>query len=90
MYELINVLPPGNFAVFAIATVLFVIDCKELKLAQTTCINKPALLIFVPNWYIRVHLLSVKSYANEQKCKQWRHDESAHIGASKMTEPRFH
>ena len=49
MYELINVLPPSNFAVFAIATVLFVIDCKELKLAQTTCINKPALLIFVPN-----------------------------------------
>ena len=32
-----------------------------------------------------------KSYANEQKCKQWRHDESTYIGASiNMTEPCFH
>ena len=28
-------------------------------------------------WYIRLSLLWVNSYAYEQKCKQWRHDESA-------------
>ena len=38
MYELINVLPPSNFAVFS--AIFFVTDCKELKLAQTVLINQ--------------------------------------------------
>ena len=37
-------------------------------------------LIFAPNCYIRLHRLWVNWYTNEQKCKQWRHDESAYIG----------
>ena len=28
--------------------------------------NKPALLIFEPNWHIRLHLVWVNSYASEQ------------------------
>ena len=35
MYELLNVLPSCNFAVFITAAVFFATDCKELKLAQT-------------------------------------------------------
>ena len=56
---------------FLIAAIIFVTDCKELKLAQVAKINQLASF-----WYIRLHLLWVNAYANEQKCKQWRHDES--------------
>ena len=43
MYELINVLPPSNFAVFNCSYFL----CYWLQRAETctTCINEPALLI---------------------------------------------
>ena len=52
---------------FLMAAIFFVTYCKELKLAQTAYII-PALLIFEPNWYIRLHLLWANLYANEQKC----------------------
>ena len=29
-------------------------------------------------WHMRLHLLWVNKYADEQKCKQWRHDESTY------------
>ena len=38
MYDLINVLPPSNFAVL-IAAISFVIVCKELNVEQTAQIN---------------------------------------------------
>ena len=71
MYELINVSPPSKFAVF---------NCYWLQRAETctNCRKSPALLIFEPNWYIRLHRQWVNWYANEQKCKQWRHDESTY------------
>ena len=56
---------------FLIAAIIFVTDCKELKLAQAAKINQLASI-----WYIRLHLLWVNAYANKQKCKQWRHGES--------------
>ena len=34
-------------------------------------------IVQIAYWYIRLNLLWVNSYANEQKRKQWRHDESA-------------
>ena len=34
-------------------------------------------IVQIAYWYKRLNLPWVKSYANEQKCKQWRHDESA-------------
>ena len=30
---------------------------------------------FEHNWFIRLDLLWINSYVNEQKCKQWRHNE---------------
>ena len=76
MYGLTNVFPPSNFEVFNCCYFL----CYWLQRAETctNCINKQALLIFEPNWYIRLHLLRVKSCANEKKCKQWSHNESAY------------
>ena len=56
---------------FLIAAIIFVTDCKELKLAQAAKINQLASI-----WYIRLHLPWVNAYANKQKCKQWRHGES--------------
>ena len=79
MYGLTNVLPPSNFEVFNCRYFL----CYWLQRAETctSCINKQALLIFEPNWYIRLHLLRVKSCANAKKCKQWSHNESAPAAA---------
>ena len=80
MYNLINVLPPSNFAIFNCCYFL----CYWLQRAETStnCLNEPALSIFEPNWYKWLHLpwglLWVNSYVNEQKCKQRRHDESSY------------
>ena len=62
MYGLTNVFPPSNFEVFNCCYFL----CYWLQRAETctNCINKQALLIFEHNWYIRLHLLRVKSCAN--------------------------
>ena len=48
----------------------FNISCTELKIAQIAQLNQ----IFQPLHlaYIRPRLLGVKSYANEEKCKQRR------------------
>ena len=56
MWELINVLPPSNFAVFDCCYFL----CYWLRGTETctNCKNYPALLIFEPNWYIRLNLLT--------------------------------
>ena len=80
MYELTtDVFPPSNFAVFNCCYIL----CYWLRRVETctNCIDKQALLIFEPNWCIRLHLLRVKSCANEKKCKQWSHNESAPAAA---------
>ena len=80
MYELTSdVFPPSNFAVFNCCYIL----CYWLQRVETctNCIDKQALLIFEPNWCIRLHLLRVKSCANEKKCKQWSHNESAPAAA---------
>ena len=77
MYELTtDVFPPSNFAVFNCCYIL----CYWLQRVETctNCIDKQALLIFEPNWCIRLHLLRVKSCANEKKCKQWSHNEPAY------------
>ena len=50
---------------FLIAAIIFVTDCKELKLAQAAEINLLASIR-----YIRLHLPWVNAYANKQKCKQ--------------------
>ena len=42
------------------------------------------LLRFEPNWYIRVNL-----YANDQKCKRWRHDNSAYCSQQKFFNELF-
>ena len=39
-YELINFLPPSNFAVFNCCYCFFVTDSKELKLAETAKTNQ--------------------------------------------------
>ena len=71
MYNLINVLPPSNFAIFNCCNFL----CYWSQRAETctNCLNEPALSFFEPNWYKWLHLLWgllwVNSYANEQKCK---------------------
>ena len=71
MYNLINVLPPSNFAIFNCCYFL----CYWLQRAETctNCLNEPAFSIFEPNWYKWLHLLWgllwVNSYANEQKFK---------------------
>ena len=57
MYELINVLPPSNFAVFDCCYFL----CCWLKRVETctNCSNQPALSIFEPNLCISLRLLCV-------------------------------
>ena len=91
MYELINVLPPGNFAVLNCCYTYFL--CYWLQRAETctNCINSPALLIFAPNWYKWLHLLWVNWYANEQKCKQWCNDESTYtlLGGTYLSSPHM-
>ena len=54
---------------FLIAAIFSVTDSERVETC-TKCIDKQALLIFEPNWCIRLHLLRVKSCANEKKCKQ--------------------
>ena len=44
----------------------------------TNCSIWPPLSTFESNSYIRRRHLWVTSYANEQKCKQWHHDEFAY------------
>ena len=70
---------PSNFAVFNYCYFL----CFWLQRAEicTNCLNQPVnfLLIFAPNWYIRLLLLWFNSYANEKKCERWRHNESAYF-----------
>ena len=53
-------LAPQQSAQFSMAAISFVIACKELKIVQIVQINQPFQLS---------HLLWVKSYANEQKCR---------------------
>ena len=86
MYGLTNVFPPSNFKAFNRCYFL----CYRLQRAETctNCINKQALLIFEPNSYIRLHLLRVKSCANEKKCKQWSHNESAYSALHLPGRPR--
>ena len=49
-----------------------------LLIAKSWNLHKLHKLTSSFNWYtcIRLHLLWVNSYANEQKCKQWRHNGS--------------
>ena len=68
---------------FLIAAIFSVTDSERVETC-TNCIDKQALLIFEPNWCIRLHLLRVKSCANEKKCKQWSHNESAPAAAYDM------
>ena len=67
---------PSNFAVFNCC--YFLREWLQRTETCRNCINQPSLLIFEPNWLIRLHLLWVNSSANEQKFKQRRHDESAY------------
>ena len=53
------------------ADIFFNIACEKLKIAQISQ-NKLALSSFKFSSYKRPRLLGVKSYANEEKCKQWR------------------
>ena len=50
--------------------------CKELKIAQIAQLDQLFQVAF--SSYIRPLLLLGKSYANEQKCKQWRQQRFAH------------
>ena len=53
--------------------------CKELKIAQISQLNQLfQLLHLIHIQYIRPRLLWVKSYANEEKCKQWRQQRFAY------------
>ena len=66
MYELNNVLPPSNFAVFSCCYFLC-FWLHELHKSTST----------FNFWTLLLHTAtSSNSYANEQKCKQWRHDQS--------------
>ena len=50
------------------ADISFNIACKELKIAQIAQLNQLFQLLHLV--HIRPRLLRVKSYANEEKCKQ--------------------
>jgi len=61
------------------ADISFNIACKELKIAQIAQLNQLfQLLHLVRIQYIRPQLPWVKSYANEEKCKQWRQQSFAY------------
>ena len=47
----------------------FIIDYKELQIAQTVQINQ-LFQLFEPNLYVRRSFLHGSLYANDQKCKQ--------------------
>ena len=52
------------------AEISFNIACKELKIKQIAQLNQ--LFQFLRLVHISGHGCMVKSYANEEKCKQWR------------------
>ena len=57
------------------ADISFNIACKKLKIAQIAQLN----LLFAVSLYIQPRLLRVKSYANEEKRKQWRQQTFSYI-----------
>ena len=70
MYGSLTFLPHSNFAIFD--GWYFLQYCSQRAENCTNCPTLSALLTFAFNSYIQPRLLWVKSYANEEKCKQWR------------------
>ena len=69
-------MPQSNFAVFD--GWYFVQYCSQRAENCTNCPTLSALSTFAFISYIRPRLLWVKSYANEEKCKQWRQQRFAY------------
>ena len=73
-FTALTFLPPSNCWYF-----LQYFACKELKIVQISQLNW-ALSTFEFNSYLRPRLLWVQSYANEEKCEQWRQQRFAYSG----------
>ena len=73
MYGSLTFSPPRNFAVF---DDWYFLQYCSLKIVQIAQVNH--LLIIEFRLYIWPQLLRVKSYANEEKCKQWHEQRFAY------------
>ena len=73
MYGSLTFSPPRNFAVF---DGWYFLQYCLLKIVQIAQVNQ--LLIIEFRQYIWPQLLRVKSYANEEKCKQWHQQRVAY------------
>ena len=69
------------------ADISFNIACKELKIAQIPQLNQ--LFQFLRLVHIYNSLVWVESYANEEKCKQWRQKRFAYWLRSLLSMQRF-
>ena len=76
MYGSLTFLPHSNFAIFD--GWYFLQYCSQRAENCTNCPTLSALSTFAFNSYIRPRLLWVKSYGNEEKCKQWRQQRFAY------------
>ena len=70
MYRSLTFLPHSNFAVFD--GWYFLQYCMQRAENCTNCSTSSALSTFAFSSYMWPRLQWVKSYANEEKCKQWR------------------
>ena len=76
MYGSLTFLPHSNFAVFD--GWYFLQYCLQRVENCANCLTESALSTFAFSSYSRPRLLWVKSYDNEEKCKQWRQQRFAY------------
>ena len=74
--RLINFFATQQFRSFFMSDISFNTACKELKIAQIAQLNQLFKLLHLAHIYGHCFYWS---YANEQKCKQWRQQRFAYF-----------